>query len=91
MRLYKFQGESSREKSALRKLRKCIREKNKCGLRANILIVGYDNPDIKDHIRDAQTPENVVLTYQPNSRWVTGVGMLQVEVPRDVEQPYTIR
>jgi len=65
-------------KIALRELRKCIRKKNKCGLLVNILIVGYDNPDIKEHIQDAQTASTVVLTYKPNKkgnrRWYAARG-----------------
>ena len=51
---------------SLRVLRKCIRKKNRCGLQFNLLIVGYDNPVIRDHIKDAQGPRTVVLTYQKN-------------------------
>lgn len=53
-------------KNALRTLRQCIRKKNRCGLRFNLLIIGYDNPQIRDHIRDAQMPHTIVLTYQKN-------------------------
>ena len=65
-------------KVALRTLRQCIRKKNKCGLLVNILIVGYDNPDMKEHISDAQTATTVVLTYQSNKtgnrRWYAAGG-----------------
>ncbi|MBK1872604.1 hypothetical protein FE848_05155 [Marinobacter sp. 1-3A] len=66
-------GGRATTKTALTTLRRCIRKKNKCGLRINLLIVGYDNPDIRDHIRDAQTATTIVLTYKPNTsgnrRW----------------------
>jgi RHS repeat-associated protein len=59
-------GGQATGKIALRALRKCIRKQNKCGLRFNLLIVGYDNPNIREHIRDAQGPQTIVLTYQRN-------------------------
>ncbi|WP_417538936.1 putative Ig domain-containing protein [Marinobacter sp.] len=66
-------GGRATTKTALTTLRRCIRKNNKCGLRINLLIVGYDNPDIRDHIRDAQTATTIVLTYKPNTsgnrRW----------------------
>ena len=73
-------------KHALRVLRKCIRKQNKCGLRANILIVGYDNPEVSDHIRDVQTAHTFVLTYKPNQsgnrRWyATGGGRGGCKLP----------
>jgi hypothetical protein len=66
-------------KIALRALRKCIRKKNKCGLNFNILIVGYDNHEVRDHIRSAQIASTFVLTYKKNQtgnrRWyATGGG-----------------
>ena len=56
-------GRAVTQKTALRTLRKCIRKKNKCGLQFNLLIVGYDNPKARDHIRDSQIANTVVLTY----------------------------
>jgi RHS repeat-associated protein len=58
---------------ALKAVRGCIRKKNKCGLSANLLIVGQDNPDMARHISDAQMPHTVVLTYEKktggNRQW----------------------
>ncbi|MEX2475768.1 RHS repeat-associated core domain-containing protein [Marinobacter sp.] len=58
---------------ALKSVRACIRKKNKCGLRANLLIVGQDNPHMADHIRDAQMPHTIVLKYDKvkagNRKW----------------------
>jgi hypothetical protein len=65
-------------KNALSLLRKCIRKKNKCGLDFNLLVVGYDNPDVRDHIRSAQTASTFVLSYKPNQtgnrRWYAARG-----------------
>ncbi len=57
-------------KAALKKLRKCIREKNKCGLKANILIVGYDTPNVRDNVDmgQARRPRNIVLSYKNPAR-----------------------
>ena len=58
---------------ALKSVRACIRKKNKCGLQANLLIVGSDNRHVAQHISDAQTAQTVVLTYQKvkkgNRQW----------------------
>ena len=66
-------------KAAIAKLRRCIRKANKCGLNFNLLIVGYDNDEMLDHIRSAQTARTFILKYvryKPgNRRWyATGGG-----------------
>jgi len=61
-------GGQATSKLALRTLRRCIRKQNKCGLQFNLLIVGYDNRKMVDHIRSAQTARTVVLTYIKNKK-----------------------
>ncbi len=72
-------------KTALRTLRQCIKKKNKCGLRINLLIIGYDNPTMVDHIRDAQTATTVVLTYVKNKKgnrsWYRNKGACKLSGP----------
>lgn len=67
-------------KTAIRTLRRCIRKQNRCGLQFNLLIVGYDNPEVTDHIRSIQIASTVVLTYQRtksgNRRWYNRNGGL---------------
>ncbi len=40
---------------AARTLKQCIKKKNKCKLGLNLLIVGYNHPDMLSHIRHAQS------------------------------------
>ncbi|MCC1498310.1 RHS repeat-associated core domain-containing protein, partial [Alcanivorax sp. 1008] len=58
---------------SIKQLRACIRKSNKCNLKANLLIVGGDNTELAQHIRDAQLPHTIVLTYERrkrgNRRW----------------------
>ena len=65
-------------KLQLKQLRQCIRKRNRCGLEFNLLMIGYDNPTAAEHIRSAQTPRTVVLTYDPrktgNRRWYSTGG-----------------
>ncbi|WP_171040821.1 Ig-like domain-containing protein [Marinobacter alexandrii] len=72
-------------KVALRTLRQCIRKKNRCNMRFNLLIVGFDSPEMIDHVRSAQMriPSSIVLTYDSRvggskggRRWYTRSGGL---------------
>lgn len=64
----------------LKKVRACIRNANKCGMKFNLLVVGYDNPSVLKFIRDNQMlrPMNLMLTYNPRPdrprRWYVGKG-----------------
>ncbi len=57
-------------KTALRELKRCVKNKKKCSLGANILLVGFNHPNMLDHIRDAQStrPRTFVLNYMPNKK-----------------------
>ena len=75
-------------KAALRRLRRCIREKTRCGLNANILIFGRNTPDMLTHVRDAQAlnPRSVVLRYDPKngqrkSTWYRGLAPCNLPTP----------
>lgn len=52
-------------RAALQTMRQCIRKKNGCNMHFNLLIVGFDSPDMIDHIRSAQMriPRSIMITY----------------------------